>query len=197
VKTNEVTPNFPLAEYHESGIEEYDSNILISALPRVLEDKEVMKNLLKKVNITDAERALPPNYRSHSISKLDAFFQPFDFHLDYAKKIDLMLRHGYKSRNPLYKDKATKNPYLNSHADSVLLTGPSGIGKTKTTLEILSFYDQVIVHEKENLTQVVWLKIECPSNGSLKSLCFSFFQEIQLLLKNVKAGDYQSDPCRK
>ena len=48
-------------------------------------------------------------------------------------------------------------------------------------------YPQVIKHEKYeeqpfNRTQIVWLKIDCPYDGSLSTLCKSFFKAIDDLL---------------
>src|SRR5690625_5598051 len=48
-------------------------------------------------------------------------------------------------------------------------------------------YPQVIKHEAYegqpfNHTQIVWLKIDCPYDGSLSTLCKSFFKAIDDLL---------------
>lgn len=154
-----------------------------------------MNKLFKKVTISDKDLQLEPEDRIHCVGDLDIFFQPFGFHIDYGKQIDSVIRSGYLPRNPLLSN--DDNPYRSKHSHSLLLTGPSGIGKTETTLQILSEYPQVIVHKDEYLTQVVWLKIECPSDGSLKSLCFSFFQEMQSILENVKVADYKRTSTRE
>lgn len=56
--------------------------------------------------------------------------------------------------------------------------GCSGSGKTTTLNRILATYPQVIFHEKYNFTQIVYLKIDCPHDGSLKSLCLHFFRAV-------------------
>ncbi|MBB4825594.1 hypothetical protein HNO89_002830 [Sporosarcina luteola] len=63
------------------------------------------------------------------------------------------------------------------------LMGFSGIGKTTAIERVLSLYPQVILHEHPlNLMQVVWLKLNCPHDGSLKSLCLDFFLKMDSLL---------------
>jgi hypothetical protein len=54
-------------------------------------------------------------------------------------------------------------------------------------------YPQVIEHAQPiHLTQIVWLKIDCPPDGSLKSLCINFFQRIDQLL----GTDYEAKYVR-
>ena len=77
--------------------------------------------------------------------------------------------------------------YIRSTADSLSIIGISGIGKTTAIERLLLMYPQVIKHEKFaqqpfNRTQIVWLKIDCPYDGSLSTLCKSFFKAIDDLL---------------
>ena len=65
--------------------------------------------------------------------------------------------------------------------------GTSGGGKTVAIDNVLSLYPQIICHEnyKGNRimrNQIVWLKIDCPHNGSELSLCRKFFVKIDELL---------------
>ncbi|WP_367187041.1 ATP-binding protein [Neomegalonema sp.] len=61
--------------------------------------------------------------------------------------------------------------------------GASGIGKTRSVDRILRLYPQTVAHDEPMaLTQVVWLKLECPHKGSPRQLCISFFNEMDLLL---------------
>lgn len=72
---------------------------------------------------------------------------------------------------------------IRSTASSMTLMGFSGIGKTTAIERVLSLYPQVILHEHPlNLMQVVWLKLNCPHDGSLKSLCLDFFLKMDSLL---------------
>ncbi|MEI2614896.1 MAG: ATP-binding protein [Methylotenera sp.] len=67
-----------------------------------------------------------------------------------------------------------------STARSLSLIGCSGSGKSTTLNRILATYPQVIFHEKYNFTQIVYLKLDCPHDGSLKNLCYHFFRAYRL-----------------
>jgi len=72
-------------------------------------------------------------------------------------------------------------------ATSLSILGISGVGKSTGLLRVLKRYKPVIIHSRygdRNLTlkQIVWLKLECPSDGSLKGLCQNFFQKVDSLL---------------
>ena len=59
--------------------------------------------------------------------------------------------------------------------------------KTTSIEAILSLYPQVILHNRycENdfsFTQIVWLKLDCPFDGSIKGLYLNFFQAVDDLL---------------
>ena len=59
----------------------------------------------------------------------------------------------------------------------------SGVGKSTAVEKILSLYPQCICHDSYQgqplvLTQIVWLKLDCPHDGSIKGLCFQFFEAI-------------------
>lgn len=74
-----------------------------------------------------------------------------------------------------------------SSATSLSIIGYSGIGKSTAIQAILLLYPQILIHHQyqgRNFThvQIVWLKIDCPSNGSLKSLCLNFIQAVDDLI---------------
>ena len=127
------------------------------------------------------------------------FFQPIDRHIDLEKKLSIMIRQGYVGRNlkdgslntrlqngyerlMSGKDDVVCFPQVNSTALSLAFIGCSGSGKTTTLNKILSTYPQVIYHPEFNFTQIVYLRIDCPHDGSLKSLCLHFFRAIDQAL---------------
>ena len=57
-----------------------------------------------------------------------------------------------------------------SQAQSMLLIGCSGSGKTTSLERTLQTYPQVIYHPEFNFEQVVYLKVDCSHNGSLKEI---------------------------
>lgn len=68
------------------------------------------------------------------------------------------------------------------------ILGISGVGKSTAVEQILSLYPQVIYHSRYSNrsctnTQLVWLKLECPSDASVKGLCLNFFQAVDDILE--------------
>lgn len=79
------------------------------------------------------------------------------------KNICKMDMSAYKGDLNAFKFESVK-----STAQSMLLIGCSGYGKTTSLIRTLSAYPQVIYHRNFNIEQVVYLKIDCSHNGSLK-----------------------------
>jgi len=67
------------------------------------------------------------------------------------------------------------------------IVGISGVGKSLSVERILNLYPQVIHHGQYRdrrfiNSQVVWVKLDCPFDGSAKGLCVNFFQAIDDML---------------
>jgi hypothetical protein len=140
----------------------------------------------------------------HAIYQLNNLIQPLPVHLDIFNRFSVMIRDGYKGRNPKdidYKinfNKGFKEIFssddkemeegrkLKSSASGFAVIGPSGIGKSTSIEKTLLSYPQVIKHNCIEgfgyLEQVVWLKLDCPTDGSLKSLCIDFFHSMDKIL---------------
>ena len=74
-----------------------------------------------------------------------------------------------------------------STAECFSIIGVSGIGKSTAIEKLLLMYPQVIIHHNykgKPLTraQIVWIKIDCPFDGSLKTLCKMFFKALDDIL---------------
>jgi hypothetical protein len=72
---------------------------------------------------------------------------------------------------------------VRSTAAGFAILGVSGQGKTTAVESSLLLYPQVIHHSKYKeqpfiRKQIVWLKLNCPFDGSIKGLCFNFLQSI-------------------
>jgi 3-deoxy-D-manno-octulosonate 8-phosphate phosphatase KdsC-like HAD superfamily phosphatase len=196
--------NVVSAEYKQQIIEDYIGNPLIEALPSILTKEEVIENIAYYPNYYEKERQLEPHLRVHIIQRIFQYFQPLANHIDLENRISRMIRQGYLGRNPI-KPQYTKMlhrgnerikegniNYMNnvnypSTAAGFTLVGPSGMGKSTAVNRILSTIPQVILHSSYkcvdiNLVQINYLKIDCPHNGSIKSLCVNFFIKIDNLL---------------
>lgn len=178
--------NIPKAIYIEQEIIDFKGNPLIEALPPILSPEEAYEKLSYYPSYDIKESNLPSHIRYHAIPRINKFFQPVMQHLDLEQRFSRLLRHGYVSRNPRmpeYNQALNGLKDIRSSASSMTLMGFSGIGKTTAIERILSLYPQVILHEHPlNLMQVVWLKLNCPHDGSLKSLCLDFFLKMDTLL---------------
>ncbi len=149
--------------------------------------------------------------RAHMIAALlDDFFQPLASHIQLEEKLSIMIRRGYVGRNLIdgSLNSHMQNGYerimtgdldvfrfhqVKSTASSLSLIGCSGSGKSTSLNRILSAYPPVIFHEVHNFTQVVYLKVDCPHDGSLKSLCINFFRA----LDGAVGTDYETKYVKK
>jgi hypothetical protein len=192
--------NYQEAHYIDPGIEKYRNNPLICALPPVLDTIGVKNSLIGRLNLDPVDIYKDGRVRAHLITQLlDDFFQPLTSHLQLELTLSMMIRQGYVGRNPTDGSLSShlKNGYervqkgeistfcynnTGSTAKSSTLIGCSGCGKSSTINRIMSTYPQVIYHEDINFTQVVYLKIDCPHDGSLKSLCNYSFSAIDRAL---------------
>ena len=188
------------AVYRKTEVPGYQGNPLIEALPPILERKQLKVGLGGSIKLRPADIYLDGETRIHIISQLlDGFFQPLARHIELESKISIMLRQGYVGRNLATGDLSAhiQNGYervmqgnlsvfrfdhVESTAKSLAFIGCSGSGKTSSLNRILATYPHLIHHPEHNFTQIVFLKIDCPHDGSLKSLCHNFFREIDSVL---------------
>lgn len=188
------------AEYKDTRISEYQGNPLIETLPPILDIPHLQSHFTGLIRLRPNDINLDGQIRIHIIAQLmDGFFQPLVRHFQLESKLSIMLRQGYVGRNletgelnahiqngyerVMQGDlEAFRFEHVKSTAKSLAFIGCSGSGKTSSINRILETYPQLIYHEKHNITQIVFLKIDCPHDGSLKSLCHNFFREIDAIL---------------
>ena len=207
----ELPKGMVVASYEKSKIKSYAGNPLIEALPPIKDIQDVREALKGEVDFNPKDQFENSAHRSHALtSLLDDFFQPLSCHIQLEAKLSIMIRRGYVGRNisdgslnthlqdgyerVLTGDlKSYRFHHATSTASSLSLIGCSGSGKTTTLNRILSTYPQVIFHEKHNFTQVTYLKIDCPHDGSLKNLCIQFFRGLDLAVD----GNYEQKYIKK
>lgn len=200
--------DFVEAVYKEQALSEYSKNPFIEVLPPIFDEDDVLERFMVTPRITQQEKLSETNIRYHVLKRVKNFIQPLPIHFEVERRLSTLIRRGYLARNPLDKtflerirvlhqlredeEEAHKYiderlNYIRSTADSLSIIGVSGIGKTTAIERLLLMYPQVIKHEMYegqpfNRTQIVWLKIDCPYDGSLSTLCKSFFKAIDDLL---------------
>lgn len=182
-----------IANYQSTPVIDYTGNPLVEALPAILSEAEAAQALAYFPEDAAAERNLPREIRLHCIDRLKTLVQPLPIHLEIESAVSTLIRSGYVGRNPMsvltwqhLHNLSTGRRSLtsfNSSANTFSLVGLSGIGKTTALNAILSLYPQVIVHRRYNgkellHTQITWLKLECPFDGSLSGLCHAFFSAV-------------------
>ena len=189
----------PKARYREQVIPEYRGNPLIEALPEIWSGEAVVELLSARASHHDGERDLDAHYRMHCIQRLFHYFQPLEEHIDIEQRISRCIRQGYLNRNPCsreyartlaegYAARVERGGYQSirgyrPNASGFTIIGMSGVGKSTAVEKILSLYPQCISHVRYYkkplpLTQLVWLKLDCPHDGSVKGLCFQFFEAV-------------------
>ena len=147
-----------------------------------------------------SERQLEAQDRFHCIERLSRFFDPLSITIDLQQTICVLLMSGYIARNPLQPEYARRSRQIygsiqakDGHnlenyvtvpttASGLTIIGESGLGKSTNIANILDIYPQVIIHPQYNVTQIVWLKVDCPHAGSLKGLCTDIFLGVDRLL---------------
>lgn len=188
------------ADYGPQVLPEYQGNGLIEALQEILSASDTMRLLTRKPRYDESERELDAKYRIHCLSRLlHEYYQPLPQHFDIETRISVCLRQGYLNRNPMerqyalmaneayeaMKERRPVRPVPGYHpnASGFTIIGVSGVGKSTAVESVLSLYPQVIRHSQYHgepmpVTQIVWLKIDCPHDGSRRELCFAFFKAV-------------------
>jgi hypothetical protein len=190
-----------LAKYTETPIPRYQGNPLIEALPPILSESQISDALAYYPPFDVGERALSPELRIHLIHTILDLLVPFPEHIDLAQRFSCLILEGYTARNPIAAnywaefrvrteadgEEIMPRVRVRSSARGMVLLGISGGGKTTATEAALDLYPQVIQHSEYRgrpftWTQLVWLKLQCPHDGSIRGLCLNFFQTIDELL---------------
>lgn len=193
-----------LAEYRPATAEAHRNNPLIEALPDYLEwrPRDILKRLSKEPEQLHA-RASRSQISAWLTNLPPSLFVSTKRHYALFETIDLLIRQGYVLRNPMTPERASylRNAYARLQSgekvlDSTFeeevheqltasLIGTSGMGKTRTVERILTFYPQLIKHNRESMggpiLQIVYLHVECPHDGSVVALCRNLLSEIDRL----------------
>lgn len=184
------------AEYRTSPIPGYQHNPLIEALPSILTAAETVARLRYEPDHVDDVRQLPTELRLHLLHDALRFFKPLPVHVEIEQRLSRLIRAGYQGRNPLVRGfrrqmdtrlQRSIQAYQQTRSQGFTLLGMSGVGKTTALEGILSLYPQIVIHQEyeEQIFshwQVVWLKLDCPHDGSIRGLCLHFFQAMDGLL---------------
>ena len=175
--------------------ERFVGNPLIEALPEIIEPKALLKLLaLKPRHDLAASKRRPAHVRIYDVACLKELYVPPPITMDFCIVIDQMLRNSYSVRNPFSRDTQewlhspealmrAQGAFNDTLEGMVFVIGGSGMGKTRLVVICLSRYPQCIRHmsymgKEFNQMQVVWIRAEVPSTGSLKTLMHRLFSSL-------------------
>ncbi|MHB9833324.1 ATP-binding protein [Paraburkholderia terrae] len=162
---------------------EYRSNPLISALGPVWDQKSILTALDVPVAFSESERKKSEEYRMHAIGRLSRLVVALPAHLDVVSTLQIIVRQHYIGQELRddyaqgIKDRYRSSqdgkllpvyPHQRSHAYCAGYFGRSGGGKSTALESGLRLLPKVILHKEYGLSQVVWIKVDCPKSASLK-----------------------------
>ncbi|GGE80933.1 ATP-binding protein [Massilia psychrophila] len=194
--------------YVEQNIAEYRDNPLIEALPPIFSENEAARAMILRPQIQPEERAMSTEERWHLLARLKYVVIPRLIFYDVERTISRLLRAGYVVRNP--SEAATWRSIYTAQdreqsrnldwqlipcESQLLIVGLSGSGKTTCADAVLRSYPQQIIHHSIwrgrhlPITQLVWLKVTCPKNGSISSFCREFARQVDVALDT--GGKYE------
>ena len=191
-------------QYHPETIPAFKGIPTIECLPPRVSTTEIIKELADcRPDYHETDRDRSPEDRGMLVQNLLRLYQPCEKDIDIYNKVERCIRWGYADRNPLspkfiqqqQHEFEARNlgegfvQYTQSYptTSGFALLGISGLGKSTTLRHVLGRYPQVIRHKRYNgipfnETQITWIHMDCPEDGSLKGLCSGFFEHIDNLL---------------
>ena len=205
------------AVYRAQTLIEFQGNPLIESMPDLMDSEEILDCLTKAPPYDGSERRLSARDRIQQVERIRQFHQPSMHDLDIAYKVSRCVRWGYVNRNPReaqYRRELAESfnakkindqeyRYLTGYhpnTSGFTIVGVSGVGKSSTIEGVLSLYPQVIEHVEYKgfllpLKQVVWMKIDCTCDATLKGLCRDYFEEMDRLLGTCYSGAVAGKAC--
>jgi|GEM_PF-906615 len=194
---------------------ENETNVLLKELPR-FRDPSVLKESLRYTPIDhNRVRNLDLGEKMELLSTDKHAFEPTPQTLKVALTIIAMIRGGYRSRNPDNpKFRRKLREYLSDHSASAVEVWSSGFphrsafvikgitatGKSLTVKRTLSLLPVALVHNRSELngdfsrvTQVIWVYVEMPDEGSRGGLIDAILADIDDALETSYLVDYNKN----
>ena len=190
------------ASYHEAILPEHRGNPLIEALPPKVDDAELVVKLSNYPERNLDETTLREIERLEYLTRLKELRQPLPLYLDVFRAIEMAIKEGYSAKNPLSPTtmnylhySSNNNPnveprtgFFKPKGSGITIIGESGVGKTCMLEQVLNCFPDVIEHRYYQnkvlaIPQVVWIKVDCPDDSSVKGLCHRILEQIDRKLR--------------
>ena len=207
---------FP-AIYRKDIPEEYHGNPFVEALHDMFDLKEYYETIMYLPYFDKTYRNEAAHIRKVKIAELYKYVVPEIEYYNLYKTLWRMLFSSYAQRNCFNSQvvhkhyehlllKQQMNTVWNSTVgESLLITAPSGFGKTMKITRVLHSLTQVIDHTEYNgakfeQAQILWIYIKIPSNAARKSLCHLFLEQVDICVgttystdndENTRIGTYE------
>ncbi|ANF43479.1 AAA family ATPase [Klebsiella pneumoniae] len=185
------------AKYRPAILPEHRGNPLIEALPAKHTDEELVDKLSFYPPHSFEETQLAPFERVEYLTRLKDLRQPLPIYLDCFRALEMAIKEGYSVKNPLspttmnYLHYPTdrrpniepRTGYFKPKGCGITVIGESGVGKTCMLEQILGCFPDTIEHSQYKnhsipLRQVVWIKVDCPDDSSVRALCHKILSEL-------------------
>ena len=195
------------AIYHQPILPEHRNNPLIESLPPKLSDELLIDQLSNYPSCAYNETQLDAIERIEYVSRLKDLRQPLPVYLEVFRAVESAIKEGYSAKNPLLPttmnylhysldERSNVEPstgYFKPKGCGITVIGESGVGKTCMLEQVLGYFPDAIEHTyyKDKhlpIRQIIWLKVDCPDDSSVKGLCHRILEEIdrKLGLPSVK-----------
>lgn len=195
------------AVYKDAILPEHQGNPLIEALPTKKAWENVMDVFSHYPEYSEEIADHPdPLVRDEYLNRIEEIRQPLTDYEGCFRAVERAIKKGYSAKNPLNPTTAQYLHYLvderpdiepctgffQPKGDGLTLIGESGVGKTSMVEQVLGYFPNVIEHESyrgkvlELKKQVVWIKVDCPSNSSVRDLCEEILSTLDLTLDREK-----------
>ena len=196
---------FP-AIYRKDIPEEYHGNPFVEALHDMHNIKEYYQTIMFLPSFDKTYRNEVAHIRKVKIVELYKYVVPEIEYYELYKTLWRMLFTTYSQRNCFNVSTVNKQyefsllkqrmnaVWKSTIGESLLITAPSGFGKTMKIKRVLHSLTQVIDHteyngEKFEQAQILWIYIKIPSNAARKSLCHLFLEQVDICVGTTYATD--------
>lgn len=165
-------------------------NPFLAAMPEMLPKEEFLTAIRSTPALPHNLPMISPEERRQSLPMLASLFVPLDYMYAVYDQLYRAIRETYTTRtameeirqiNALFYGKENVSYATQAASGSVL--GVPGIGKTSTIRRALETMPQVIEHTEYMgqpfyCKQVLYLRIECPSDCSVKTLALNLLSAL-------------------
>ncbi|MGE4800408.1 ATP-binding protein [Yersinia hibernica] len=185
------------AKYRMAILPEHRGNPLIEGLPEKLNDEKLIEKLSFYPARTRDETKLNAFERVEYLTRLKELRQPLPIYIDCFRAVEMAIKEGYSTKNPFSPTTmnylhypidrrpniAPRTGFFQPRGSGITIIGESGVGKTSMLEQILSCFDDTIEHSSYQgkalpLKQVVWVKVDCPDDSSVRALCHKILTEL-------------------